>query len=333
MNVLITGVTGQDGYYLARQCLDNSDTVFGLVRRTSRGVHLDKEIAEHPNFHLLKGDVTDAAAVHAAVSKAAHSLPLNIYNLAAQSFVPESWHSPLYTMSVNLGGLVNLLESVRRLTGGIEQKNLIRIYQASSSEMYGNQPAPQTEGSKMTPRSPYGVSKLAAHRMARVYRESYEMFVSCGICFNHEGPRRGQEFVTRKIARGVAEIAHGLRDKIVLGNTEAKRDWGYAGDYVRAMRMMLDHDEPDDFVIATNRLASVKTFLVRALREAGLDYEDPAKYIERDGSLFRPAEVHSLCGSYEKAYSVLGWSPSISLSGLVSMMVQAEMYDLSYGRR
>ncbi len=315
---LITGVSGQTGSYLAEHLLNLGYLVVGLVRRTTNpGWPNLFNVIRHPNFKVVRGDMTDQVSLRNVIE--GHQ-PDEIYNLAAQSFVGESWNQPMFTNDVNYLGFLRILEICR------ESLPSARIYQASSSEMFGNQPGPQNEQTRMTPRSPYGVSKLAAHRMGRVYRESFDMYVSCGIFFNHESPRRGMEFVTRKIAfgfgaRGIYEAGN---PKVKLGYLDSKRDWGYAPDYARAQYLMLQADEPTDFVIATGEMHSVRDFLVAAHRWAGLEgsYQD---HIEVDESLFRPAEVEELIGDATKAKEVLAWEPSVDFDQLVGLMVMAEM--------
>lgn len=324
---LITGVTGQTGSYLAELLLAKDYDVFGLVRRRSTGL----EIANlgrplmHDRFVYIFGDMTDASSLVEAIRV---SRPDEIYNLAAQSFVGVSWNQPVLTQEVNYIGFISLLEAVRQVKDELEYEPI--IYQASSSEMFGNQPAPQSEVTWMTPRSPYGVSKLAAHRIAKVYRESFGMLICCGICFNHESPRRGLEFVSRKIAAGVArrKLAPNPMNKIRLGNLNAARDWGYAPDYARAMWEMLqwsvENDMADDFVIATGETHTVKEFLELACEVAELPgscYD----HVTHDESLFRPAEVNLLLGDFSKARREFGWEPRVKFEQLVEIMVKSEL--------
>ncbi len=319
---LVTGVSGQTGSYLAEHLLSLGYAVVGLVRRTTQpGWPNLANCLYDDRFKLVKGDMTDVVSLRNIIE--GHQ-PDEIYNLAAMSFVGESWNQPMLTNEVNYLGFLRILEICR------ESLPTARIYQASSSEMFGNQPGPQNEQTRMTPRSPYGVSKLAAHRMARVYRESFDMFVSCGICFNHESPRRGIEFVTRKIASGFgARAIWGDNPKVQLGYLDSKRDWGYAPDYARAQYMILQADEPTDFVIATGKTHSVRDFLIAAHASAELSgtYRD---HIEVDEGLFRPAEVEELVGDATKANLILGWQPRVDFGQLVDLMVEAEM-DASIG--
>lgn len=316
---LITGVTGQDGSYLAEFLLEKEYRVFGMARRTSTPhFHYLKQMLDPANeraenFMLVQGDMLDAISINKIIQT---TRPDEIYNLAAMSFVSTSWDQPLLTNDINHLGFLRVLESARLLDKSV------RIYQASTSEMFGNVAAPQHETSMMIPRSPYGVSKLAAHRAARVYRESFDMFVSCGILFNHESPRRGMEFVTRKIAAGVAGIKLGNADSLRLGNLAAKRDWGFAGDYVEAMWLMLQHDKPDDFVIGTGESHSVAEFVDLAFSHVGLESGD---YVQIDERFMRPAEIFDLRADFRKARRILGWQPKVSFSDLVKLMVDYEM--------
>jgi GDPmannose 4,6-dehydratase len=314
---LITGITGQDGSYLAEFLLKKGYDVYGLVRRLStpnfeRIEHLLKDI------HLVEGDLTDQSSLISAVESLK---PDEVYNLAAQSFVPTSWMQPVLTGEVTGLGVVRLLEAIRRVDSSI------RVYQASTSEMFGlARESPQNESTPFHPRSPYGVAKVYGYWITLNYRESYGMHTSNGICFNHESPRRGLEFVSRKITDGVARIRLGLAEHLTLGNLEAKRDWGYAGDYVEAMWLMLQQDEPDDYVIATGETHSVKEFVETAFRVAGIkEWED---YVRIDKKLFRPAEVHALRGDYTKARNKLGWKPTVSFRALVEMMVKSDLKRL-----
>ena len=318
---LVTGVSGQTGSYLAEHLLDLGYKVLGMVRRKSTPGHPNlADASRHPNvdqFEFVQGDMTDEASLRRVIEE--HE-PDEIYNLAAQSFVAASWSQPMLTNDVNYLGFLRILEICR------ESLPDCRIYQASSSEMFGNQPGPQSEVTRMTPRSPYGVSKLAAHRIARVYRESFDMFVASGICFNHESPRRGYEFVTRKIAAGFANraIYEDGNPKVKLGYIDSFRDWGYAPDYARAQHLMLQIDEPMDMVIATGESHSVREFLVEAHADAGLGgtWED---HVEIDENLYRPAEVYELIGDPFLANHRLGWRPEVDFETLVSIMVQAEL--------
>lgn len=310
---LITGITGQDGSYLAELLIEKGYDVYGLIRRLSTpNISRIKHILDKIN--LVEGDLTDQSSLNIAMKDIQ---PGEVYNLAAQSFVGTSWNQPVLTGDVTGMGAVRLLESVRHFCKDA------RVYQASSSEMFGKvQEVPQNENTKFYPRSPYGCAKVYAYWMCVNYRESYNMYISNGILFNHESPRRGLEFVTRKITDGVARIYHGLSKELRLGNLEAKRDWGYAGDYVKAMWLMLQQKKPDDFVIATGESHSVREFVELAFREVGLNWED---YVKVDSKLFRPTEVDYLVGDYSKARRVLGWEPSIKFEELVKMMVKADV--------
>jgi len=312
----ITGVTGQDGSYLSEFLLSKDYEVYGMVRRAS--VERFERI-EHikDRMHLVQGDLTDQSSLDEAVKTI---MPDEVYNLAAQSFVPTSWNQPTLTGEVTGMGATRLLESVRKI------KPDARFYQASSSEMFGKvREVPQDELTPFHPRSPYGVAKVYAHFITVNYRESYNMFACSGILFNHESPRRGFEFVTRKITSSVARIKLGLANELRLGNLDAKRDWGFAGDYVEAMWMMLQQDEPDDYVIATGETHSVKEFVELAFRAAGLDWQ---KYVVIDPKFLRPAEVELLIGSPKKAKENLGWSPKVGFPELVAMMVEEDLRTL-----
>lgn len=314
---LITGVTGQDGSYLAEFLLTQGYTVFGMVRRssTSNTWRID-HLRDNPAFHLLWGDMTDQGSLLNALHLAN---PSEVYNLAAQSFVGVSHDMPVATCDINMTGTARLLDAIAYYNP------TIRFYQASSSEMYGNAvESPQTERTPFYPRSPYGAAKAAAHYLTVNYREAYGLFACCGILFNHESPRRGMEFVTRKIAHNVAKIKLGLSKSFKLGNLSARRDWGFAGDYVQAMWLMLQQDEPDDYVIATGQSHSVSEFVGAAF---GSDYW--SQYVEQDPDLYRHSEIHYLLGDASKARRVLGWMPSITFDDLVKMMVDAEMERLS----
>jgi GDPmannose 4,6-dehydratase len=310
---LITGITGQDGSYLAEFLLNKGYRVFGLVRRSSspnlaRIAHIINQIT------LLEGDLTDHSSLGIAIQTVQ---PDEVYNLAAQSFVATSWNQPTLTGDVTGLGSVRLLEAVRSMCKDA------KVYQASSSEMFGaSEESPQNEETRFHPRSPYACAKVYAHHMAINYRESYGMFVYNGILFNHESPRRGIEFVTRKITDSVARIYYGLAKELKLGNIDAKRDWGYAGDYVKAMWLMLQQEKPDDFVIATGVAHSVREFAELAFKEAGLNWED---YVVIDKRFQRPADVACLCGDASKAQLVLGWKPEVTFEQLVSMMVKADL--------
>ncbi len=310
---LITGITGQDGSYLAELLLEKGYEVFGLVRRTStegtyRIAHLFDRI------HLIQGDLLDQGSLRDALEA---SQADEVYNLAAQSFVPTSWNQPVLTGEFTALGVTRLLDAIR------EVNSKIRFYQASSSEMYGKVlESPQKETTPFYPRSPYGVAKVYGHWITVNYRESYGLFACSGILFNHESPRRGLEFVTRKISDGVAKIKLGLAKDLKLGNLEAKRDWGFSGDYVDAMWRMLQHPEPMDFVIGTGESHSVRDFVEAAFSHAGLEWNE---FIEIDPKFFRPAEVDHLIADSSRSKSVLGWTPKVSFSSLVQMMVDADL--------
>ena len=310
---LITGITGQDGSYLAELLLSKNYKVFGLVRRTSIN-RLDR--IEHllDRIEILSGDLSDSSSLSAAVRK---SQPDEVYNLAAQSYVPASWEQPVLTSTVNALGVTRLLEALKTV------KPDARFYQASSSEMFGQvAEIPQTEKTPFHPRSPYGVSKCYAHMVTVNYRESWGMFCVSGILFNHESPRRGLEFVTRKITHAAARIKKGLQNKLELGNLVSKRDWGYAPDYVEAMWRMLQADKADDYVIATGETHSVEEFCALAFQTVGLDFRAHMVSIE---SHKRPAEVDLLVGNAEKARRALGWEPKVRFPELVKIMVEADL--------
>jgi GDPmannose 4,6-dehydratase len=318
---LITGITGQDGSYLAEFLLEKGYEVHGLVRRTSthateRLDHIDEDSTdENPSITYHYGDLADGSSLMRVVLSVE---PDEVYNLAAQSHVHVSFQKPVYTMDVTALGVTRLLEAVVELN----KRKPVRFYQASSSEMYGAvREVPQTEATPFYPQSPYACAKVCAFHQTVNYRDAYGLFTSNGILFNHESPRRGEQFVTRKISRAVARIREGLQDKLFLGNLDAKRDWGYARDYVEAMWMMLQHDEPDDFVIATGETHSVREFLESAFACVGLDWQD---YVEIDSRLFRPAEVHQLLGDASKARETLGWETRTSFEELVRLMVEAD---------
>lgn len=314
MKALVTGINGQDGSYLAELLLEKGYTVIGLIRRTSQPLH-ENIMHLKDKIHLVPGDMTDAGSIHNAIER---YMPDEIYNLAGMSQVRWSFDVPSMTMDVNCGGLLRIIESVRSL------KLDAKIYQACSSEMFGKvMETPQKETTPFYPRSPYGVSKAAAYYMARTYRESYGMKIYCGFLFNHESPRRGQEFLSRKVCMAVAEIAAGKRDKLVLGNLDAKRDFGYAKEYVEWIWNIMQHDTPDDFVIATGETHSVKEFVQAAFEYVGIyDWE---KYVEYDKSLTRPAEVDLLIGDASKSKQVLGFEPKVRFRELVGIMIDAEL--------
>lgn len=311
---LITGITGQDGSYLAEFLLEKGYAVHGIVRRSSnerfeRISHIREKITLH------QADLLDQFSLITAMEQAA---PDEVYNLAAQSFVPTSWHQPLLTAEFTAAGVTRVLEAVR-LFG----RDRIRFYQASSSEMFGRvQEIPQKESTPFYPRSPYGVAKVYGHWITVNYRESYGMFCASGILFNHESPRRGTEFVTRKITDAVARIKSGRLDQLKLGNLDARRDWGFAGDYIQAMWLMLQQERPDDFVIGTGESHSVREFVELAFQHVGLKAAD---YVATDPSLLRPAEVEYLIADPTKAKTVLGWKPKVDFPGLVKMMVDADL--------
>ena len=319
---LITGITGQDGSYLAEFLSSKGYEVHGLKRRSSsfntdRVDHMYVDAhTSGARFFLHYGDLSDASCLARYLTEIR---PDEIYNLGAQSHVKVSFEIPEYTSDVVGLGTIRLLEAIR--LAGVDA----RFYQASSSEMYGSTPPPQSEATPFHPRSPYACAKVFAHQITVNYRESYQMHASCGILFNHESPRRGETFVTRKITRAVAQIKLGFQDKLFLGNLDARRDWGFAGDYVRAMWMMLQRDEPDDYVIGTGESHSVKEFVELSFQHAGLDWE---KYVEIDPRYFRPSEVDALEADPSKARKVLGWQPEVSFHELVRMMVDADMADL-----
>lgn len=310
---LITGITGQDGSYLAELLLEHGYRVVGMVRRASapnlwRIEHLLNRIEIRP------ADLLDQLSLIRVIEDVR---PQEIYNLAAMSFVPASWDQPMLTGEFNAQGVTRVLEAIRTVDPSI------RLYQASSSEMFGKvREVPQNERTPFYPRSPYGVSKVYGHYITVNYRESYSLFACSGILFNHESPRRGLEFVTRKVSDGVARIKLGLADSLSLGNLDAHRDWGFAGDYVRAMWLMLQQPEPDDYVVATGISHSVRDLVETAFAHLGLDWQ---KYVRLDPALIRPAEVDHLIGDPSKARDRLGWSPSVDFPGLVTMMVDADV--------
>ncbi len=311
---LVTGITGQDGSYLAEFLLEKGYEVHGLLRRASTSARLER--IEHliDRIELVHGDMSDQGSLIDVVDEVR---PHEVYNLAAQSFVGDSWRQAVYTGDVDALGTTRLLEAVRRV------RPEARFYQASSSEMYGMvHEVPQKETTLFHPRSPYGVAKAYGYYITVNYRESYGMFTANGILFNHESPRRGFEFVTRKVSDGVARIKLGLAEELRLGNLEAKRDWGFAGDYVEAMWLMLQHDEPDDFVIATGETHTVRELCEIAFARAGLDYQD---YVKVDPQFIRPAEVDLLLGDPTKAREKLGWEPRVTFRELVETMVDADL--------
>lgn len=314
---LITGITGQDGSYLAELLLEKGYKVYGMVRRAS----VDKyERIEHilNQVELIQGDLLDQSSLISLLQK---TKPQEVYNLAAQSFVPTSWNQPILTAEFTAVGVNRMLEAIRL----VDPK--IRFYQASSSEMYGKvRETPQTELTPFYPRSPYGVAKVYGHYITVNYRESYDMFAVSGILFNHESPRRGIEFVTRKVTDGVARIKLGLSKELRLGNLDAKRDWGFAGDYVEAMWLMLQQDTPDDYVVATGETHTVQKLVDVAFSHAGLEWQE---YVKLDPAFLRPAEVDLLVGDPAKAKKVLGWKPRVSFEQMITMMVDADIERLS----
>jgi len=312
---LITGVTGQDGSYLAEFLLDKGYEVYGFVRRLSTPNISNIEYIQH-KIHLISGDLLDQGSM---VDALLESDPDEVYNLAAQSFVQASWKQPVLTGEFTALSVTRMLEAIRQV------KKHIKFYQASSSEMFGKvTETPQKETTRFYPRSPYGVAKAYGHYITVNYRESYDMFAVSGILFNHESPRRGIEFVTRKISNAVARIHLGLQEKVELGNLDAKRDWGFSGDYVEAMWLMLQQEKPEDYVIATGKTHSVHEFVELAFKAVGIT--DWQKYVTSDSPKFvRPAEVDYLIGDYSKAKNDLGWSPTTSFPELVTMMVKADV--------
>jgi GDPmannose 4,6-dehydratase len=310
---LVTGISGQDGSYLAELLLEKGYEVYGTVRRSSapnlwRIQHLLDRVSLKP------ADLLDQLSLLRVIDEVR---PSEIYNLAAMSFVPASWDQPMLTGEFNAQGVTRLLDAVRQVDTSI------RIYQASSSEMFGKvREVPQTETTPFYPRSPYGVSKVFAHYITVNYRESYNLFAVSGMLFNHESPRRGLEFVTRKVSDGVARIKLGLADSLLIGNLDAQRDWGFAGDYVRAMWLMLQRQAPEDYVIATGVSHSVRDLVQIAFAHVGLDWE---KYVRVDPALLRPAEVEHLLGNPAKARAELGWKPTVDFKQLIEMMVDADL--------
>lgn len=320
---LITGITGQDGSYLAEFLLEKGYEVHGIVRRAStintpRLDHIYQDPHDkNPKLILHYGDLEDSSSIYGLLSEIR---PDEIYNLGAQSHVKVSFDVPEYTGNTVALGVTRILEAIRRL------KLDTKFYQASSSEMFGKvQAVPQNEETPFYPRSPYAVAKVYGHWITKNYRESYDMFACSGILFNHESPRRGETFVTRKITKAVANIKLGLQDKLYLGNMDSKRDWGYAKEYVEAMWLMLQQDKPDDYVIATNETHTVREFVQAAFEHVGLDWE---QYVEIDPRYFRPAEVDLLIGDPSKAEKVLNWKPKTTFNELVKIMVDADMDEL-----
>ena len=315
---LITGITGQDGSYLAELLLEKGYEVFGLVRRSST-VNFERIGHLQDKIELISGDLLDQKSLVSALQAAR---PQEVYNLGAQSFVPVSWEQPMLTGEVTGLGVTRLLEAIRTCDENI------RFYQASTSELFGKaQETPQNEQTAFYPRSPYGVSKLYAHWITINYRESYGLFACTGILFNHESPRRGREFVTRKITHGVARIKHGLDQELRLGNLDARRDWGYAGDFVRAMWMMLQQDEPDDYVVATGTSRTIGEFCEVAFAHVGLDWR---QYVVVDERFLRPAEVYTLLGDATKAREKLGWEPEVGFEEMVRQMVDWDLEQVAH---
>ena len=318
---LITGITGQDGSYLAELLLEKGYNVVGMVRRTST-VNFHRISHIQDKLTLVPGDLGDQISLIRILEE--HK-PTEVYNLAAQSFVQTSWAQPVFTGDVTALGVTRILDAIRI----VDPK--IRFYQASSSEMFGKVvEVPQKETTPFYPRSPYGVAKVYGHWITINYRESYDMHGSSGILFNHESPRRGLEFVTRKITNHVAQIKKGLTNELRLGNLDARRDWGFAGDYVKAMWLMLQQDNPDDFVVSTGETYSVEEFLVAAFGAVDLDWHD---YVVQDPRFMRPAEVDLLVGDPGKAKRLLGWEPSVTFAELVKMMVDSDMAMLESGQK
>jgi GDPmannose 4,6-dehydratase len=319
---LITGITGQDGLYLAELLLAKGYEVYGMVR----GQNNPKiELVERtvPGVQIVQGDLTDLSSLMRALTTAQ---PDEVYNLGAISFVAYSWEQAALTTDVTAKGVLNILEAVRLYAGTDLSK--VRFYQASSSEMFGKvQQVPQDEHTLLWPRSPYGVAKVYGHYMTINYRESYGMHASSGLLFNHESPRRGPEFVTRKVSLAVAAIKLGRQGKLVMGNLDARRDWGFAGDYVDAMWRMLQQPSGGDFVVATGETHSIRDLLDEAFRAVGI--EDWTPYVDQDPKFFRPAEVDLLIGNASHAHDVLGWTPTVTFSELVAMMVEADLKALS----
>jgi GDPmannose 4,6-dehydratase len=315
---LITGITGQDGSYLAEFLLEKGYQVYGLVRRSST-TNFERLHRVQDRIHTIPGDLLDQNSLLEAVRAVE---PDEVYNLAAQSFVPTSWNQPVLTGEFTALGVTRLLEALRVV------RPEARFYQASSSEMFGKaREVPQNENTSFHPRSPYGVAKVYGHWITVNYRESYGLYTCSGILFNHESPRRGLEFVTRKVSHGVAQIKLGLAEKLSLGNLDAKRDWGFAGDYVKAMWLMLQREEPTDYVVGTGVMHSVRELVEVAFAHAGLPWEE---YVVTDPALIRPAEVDILKADWSKAEGELGWRPEVDFKELVCMMVDADLEQLQF---
>ncbi len=316
---LITGITGQDGSYLAEFLLSKGYQVYGLVRRSST-VNYDRIQHIQDHLTLISGDMLDQTSMQEALIQAE---PEEVYNLAAQSFVQTSWTQPVFTGDVTALGVTRILDAIRHVN-----KN-IRFYQASSSEIFGKvQEVPQRENTPFYPRSPYGVAKVYGHWITVNYRESYGLHANSGILFNHESPRRGMEFVTRKVTYNAAKIKLGLANELRLGNLDSQRDWGFAGDYVRAMWLMLQQDNPDDYVVATGQTHTVQKLVETAFGHVGLEWQ---KYVLQDPAFMRPAEVDLLVGDASKAGQVLGWEPDVEFTQLIHMMVDADLKMLQNG--
>ena len=319
MKALITGITGQDGYYLSNQLLENGYEVHGLVRRasninTSRIDPLISKYGEEGRLNLYYSDLLDSSSLTNLINKI---LPDEIYNLAAQSHVAVSFKNPIYSTYTSTVGPITILDSIRNV-----EKD-IKFYQASSSEMYGGKEKTiLNEESVFMPKSPYAASKVFSHNLTQIYRESYDLFGVNGILFNHESPHRGETFVTRKITRAVGRIYHGLQDKLTLGNLDASRDWGFAGDYVKGMYMMMQQDTPSDWVLATGETHTVREFLIQAFKYVDIEWE---KYIQTSEKYFRPNEVEYLLGDSTKANKILGWKPETSFDQLVELMVKEDL--------
>jgi GDPmannose 4,6-dehydratase len=317
---LITGITGQDGLYLSELLLSKGYEVFGLIRGQNNP-KLDMVRQAVPDVRLITGDLTDMSGLIRALNV---SRPDEVYNLGAISFVAYSWENAHVTTDVTGKGVLNMLEAVRLVAG--EDAPKVRFYQASSSEMFGKvHEVPQSESTLLWPRSPYGVAKVFGHYMTINYRESYGMHASSGILFNHESPRRGPEFVTRKVSQAVARISLGLQDSIVMGNLDAKRDWGFAGDYVEAMWSMLQQETADDYVIATGKSHSIRDLLDVAFARVGI--EDWSMLVEQDKRFMRPADIDELVGDTTKARQILGWEPQVEFEALVQMMVDNDLQE------
>jgi|TARA_B100000530_G_scaffold108151_2_gene67181 GDPmannose 4,6-dehydratase len=314
---LITGITGQDGAYLAQLLLDQGYEVHGMVRRSSSD-RFDRIEPLIDDITLHQADLLDQLSIVRLIEATS---PDEVYNLAAQSFVPTSFEQPLLTGEFTALGVTRMLEAVRQVNTGI------RFYQASSSEMFGTvQETPQRETTPFWPRSPYGVAKVYGHWITVNYRESYDIFACSGILFNHESPLRGKQFVTRKISDAVARIKLGKQEKLSLGNLDAERDWGFAGDYVRAMWLMMQQDTPDDYVVSTGQRHTVRDFCQVAFDHVGLNWED---HVEIDPAFLRPADVNTLCGDFSKARENLGWQPEVTFEQLVQMMVDTDLDRVS----